>query len=61
MKTIKSLYINNLFYWLLLVVAGLFFVSFFVSWLFPISAVLLGVLLLTFFLDVFLLFSTKKG
>ncbi|MDR1742913.1 MAG: DUF58 domain-containing protein [Dysgonamonadaceae bacterium] len=61
MKFLKPLYINPLFYWMLLATAGLFFVAFFVSWLYPVAAALLGVLMLAFFIDVFMLFSTKEG
>lgn len=61
MKFLKPLYIHTLFYWLLLTVAGLFFVAFFVPWLYPVSMVLLGTVLLMLFFDVFILFSMGKG
>lgn len=55
----KRLYINHLFFKLLTGVGGLFFVSFFVSWLYTISLVLLGILVIALFLDIFILFSAK--
>lgn len=61
MKFLKSLYINNRLYWLLLLAAGMFFVSFFVSWLYPISIGFLCILIFTLFIDIFILYSGKKG
>ncbi len=61
MKLLKSLYINHLFYWSLLIVALLAFVSFFVDWLYPVAAGLLIVLLLLLLLDIFVLFSGKNN
>jgi uncharacterized protein (DUF58 family) len=61
MKFLKSLYINNLFFHILIAVGGCFFVSFFVPWLFTIAIVLLVLLLLVTSVDVFMLFSMKNG
>ncbi|NLX66987.1 MAG: DUF58 domain-containing protein [Bacteroidales bacterium] len=57
----KSLYINHLFYWSLLIVALLAFVSFFMDWLYPVAAGLLIVLLFLLLLDIFVLFSGKNN
>ncbi len=61
MKLLKSLYINHLFYWSLLIVALLAFVSFFMDWLYPVAAGLLIVLLFLLLLDIFVLFSGKNN
>ena len=60
MKFLKSLYIHHLFFRLLVVVGGLFFVSFFVRWLYAVSMVLLTLLLLVLFIDIFILFPGKN-
>lgn len=57
---LKKLYINSLFFKSLAIVGGLFFVSFFVEWLYPIALVLLGVLVLALLVDVFMLYSAKN-
>lgn len=57
----KSLYINHLFYWSLLGIAVLFFVSFFVGWLYAVAALLLVVLLFLLMVDIFVLFSGKNN
>lgn len=56
----KRLYINSLFFKLLATVGGLFFVSFFVTWLYTVSLIILAVLLLALFTDIFILFSAKN-
>lgn len=58
---LKRLYINNRFFRLLIGVGALFFVSFFVHWLYTVALVLLFVLLLALLVDIFMLFSMKKG
>lgn len=61
MKILKSLYINHLFYWLLLGIAVLSFVSFFAGWLYPVAVSLLIALLLLSLVDIFVLFPGKKS
>ncbi len=61
MKILKSLYINHVFYWSLLGIAVLSFVSFFVDWLYPVAVGLLIVLLLLLLVDIFVLFSGKDN
>ncbi len=61
MKILKSLYINQLFFNILLGIGGVFFISFFVQWLFYIAIALLIVFLLITFADIFILFSVKTG
>ena len=61
MKKIKALYVNNLFFILLLAVGGVFFISFFWKPLFVFALVMLIVLLLATIVDVFILFSDKNG
>lgn len=56
----KRLYINNVFFKLLAFVGGLFFVSFFVTWLYTVSLVLLGGLIVALFIDIFILYSAKN-
>ncbi len=57
----KSLYVNPLFYWSLLGIAMLSFVSFFVDWLYPVAVGLLVVLLLLFLVDIFILYSGREA
>lgn len=57
MKILKSLYINRVFYWALLGVAMVSFVSFFVDWLYPFAVILLSLLLLLLIIDIFILYS----
>lgn len=57
---IKSFYIHSYFFLWLLIVAGLFFVSFFVNWLYEITLWGLFVLFICFFVDVFLLYLSKN-
>ena len=61
MKVLKSLYINQLFFNILLGIGGIFFISFFVQWLYYIAIALLIVVLLITFADIFILFSVKNG
>lgn len=61
MKILKSLYVNPLFYWSLLGIAALSFVSFFVDWLFPVAVGSLVVLLCLFLVDICVLFSGKNS
>lgn len=56
----KRLYINNLFFYLLVIVGALFAVSFFVSWLYWLSVAALALLVLALFVDIFILYSGKK-
>ncbi len=61
MKRFKKLYINHLFFILLLSIGGLFFISFFWEALFTFALVLLIALIVTTFIDIFILFSDKNG
>src|ERR1035437_6761394 len=61
MKVLKSLYINPLFFYILMGIGGGFFISFFVKWLFTVSGVLLVLFLVVTFIDIFVLYSGKKG
>lgn len=61
MKKLKALYINHLFFILLLATAGVFFVSFFWKPLFVVAVILLIALIFTTVVDAFILFSDKKG
>ncbi len=61
MKIIKSLYVNHLFFYILMGVGGLFLVSFFVKWLYPVALVVLAAFVVIILVDVFVLFSMKNG
>jgi uncharacterized protein (DUF58 family) len=61
MKVLKSLYINQSFFYILMGIGGLFFISFFVKWLFGVSVVLLLLFLLVTVVDIFALYSGRKG
>ncbi len=61
MKVLKSLYINHLFFYILLGIGGFFFLSFFAKWLFGVALGFLILLLLATFIDIFILYSGKKG
>jgi uncharacterized protein (DUF58 family) len=61
MKIFKSLYINHLFFNILLGIGGVFFISFFVKWMFDVAIVLLGLFVLLGIIDVFVLYSGRKG
>jgi uncharacterized protein (DUF58 family) len=61
MKILKSLYINHWFFNILLGIGGLFFISFFVKWLFGVSVLLILLFLLATLVDIFMLYSGKKG
>lgn len=61
MKVLKALYINQRFFMVLLTIAGLFFLSFFLHVLFQVIMLLFFTYLLLFFVDCFLLFSSKQG
>jgi uncharacterized protein (DUF58 family) len=61
MKLLKSLYLNHLFFYVLLGIGGLFFISFFEKWMFDVAGILLVVFLLIAFIDIFILYAGKKG
>ncbi len=61
MKAFKSLYINLLFFQILMGIGGLFFVSFFVHWLYIVAVALLWILVAALVIDIFILFSSKTG
>ena len=60
MKILKDLYINHLFFYILLGIGGLFFISFFAQWLFIVSEILLMLFLLATVVDVFILYSGRN-
>ncbi|MBO0592512.1 DUF58 domain-containing protein [Cellulophaga sp. E16_2] len=61
MKFLKSFYIHNSFFRYIAILSALFIVSYWVKWLYPIAWITTFLLLATFFLDLFLVYSTKKG
>ena len=61
MKVLKSLYINLLFFYILMGIGGVFFISFFVKWMFGVAEVLLILLVLVTIIDIFMLYTGKKG
>jgi len=61
MKVLKSLYVNHLFFYVLLGIGGLFFISFFVKWMFDVAVILLLIFLLITLIDIFILYAGKKG
>ena len=61
MKVLKSIYIRHLFFYILLGIGGVFFISFFVKWMFDMAMVLLVLLLLVTVIDLFVLYTGKKG
>jgi len=61
MKVLKSIYIQHLFFYILLGIGGVFFISFFVKWMFDMAMVLLVLLLLVTVIDLFILYTGKKG
>ena len=61
MKVLKSIYIQHLFFYILLGIGGVFFISFFVKWMFDMAMVLLVLLLLVTVIDLFVLYTGKKG
>jgi uncharacterized protein (DUF58 family) len=61
MKVIKSLYINYLFFYILMGIGGLFLVSFFLKRLYPVALVVLAAFLVVTLVDIFILFAVKKG
>jgi len=61
MKILKSLYINPLFFRILIGIGGVFFISFFVKWLFYVAFVLLLASVLITFIDIFILYYSKNG
>ncbi|WP_335964371.1 DUF58 domain-containing protein [Galbibacter sp. PAP.153] len=61
MKFIKSLYIENRFYYLASAIVVMFILSFVVPWLFFISQIALFALGAFFLLDILILFFVKKG
>jgi uncharacterized protein (DUF58 family) len=61
MKVFKSIYIHHLFFYILLGIGGVFFISFFVKWMFDMAMVLLVLLLLVTVIDLFMLYTGKKG
>ncbi|WP_165748042.1 DUF58 domain-containing protein [Cellulophaga sp. Z1A5H] len=61
MKFLKSFYIHNSFFRYIAILSALFIVSYWVKWIYPIAWITTFLLLATFFLDLFLVYSTKKG
>ncbi len=61
MKVLKSIYIRHLFFYILLGIGGVFFISFFVKWMFDMAMVMLVLLLLVTVIDLFMLYTGKKG
>jgi uncharacterized protein (DUF58 family) len=61
MKVLKSLYINPLFFYILMGIGGVFFISFFEKWMFNVGEVLLILLVLITIVDIFMLYTGKKG
>ena len=61
MKVLKLLYINPLFFYILMGIGGVFFISFFVKWMFGVAEVLLFLLVLVTMIDIFMLYTGKKG
>lgn len=61
MKIIRSVYVNHLFFYILMGIGGLFLVSFFLKWLYPFALVVLAAFVVISLVDVFVLFSMKKG
>jgi uncharacterized protein (DUF58 family) len=61
MKFLKSFYIHNAFFRYIAVLSALFIVSYWMKWIYPIAWITTFLLLATFFLDLFLLYNTKKG
>lgn len=61
MKVLKSIYIQHLFFYILLGIGGVFFISFFVKWMFDMAMVLLVLLLLVTVIDLFMLYTGRKG
>jgi len=61
MKVLKSLYINHLFFYILMGIGGLFFLSFFVKWMFDVAVILFLLYLLVTFIDIFVLYYSKNG
>ena len=61
MKFLKSFYIHNTFFRYIAVLAAVFIISYWVKPLYPIAWVATFILLALFFLDIFLLYTTKNG
>ncbi|MDD4968969.1 MAG: DUF58 domain-containing protein [Paludibacter sp.] len=61
MKVLKSLYINHLFFYILMGIGGLFFLSFFVKWMFDVAVILFVLYLLVTVIDIFALYYNKNG
>ncbi|MDD3077924.1 MAG: DUF58 domain-containing protein [Paludibacter sp.] len=61
MKFLKSLYINQLFFIILLAFGGLFLASFYINWLYNVTLILFSGFVLLTFVDIFILYSTKNG
>jgi len=61
MKVLKSLYINHLFFYILMGIGGLFFLSFFVKWMFDVAVILFLLYLLVTVIDIFVLYYSKNG
>lgn len=57
----KTLFLNNRFFYFIATVAVLFVVGFFVPIFFEVSKVLLFIVSILVFVDIFLLYNTKKG
>ena len=61
MKTLRSVYINQRFFSILLGLGGVFFISFFVKWLFDVALVLLVLFFLITVVDFFILYTLRNG
>ena len=61
MKTLRSVYINQRFFYLLMGLGGVFFISVFVKWLFDVALILLVLFLLITVADFFILYTLRKG
>lgn len=61
MRFIRSIYINNLFYLLLLVNATLFVFAYFFSQLYKIGEIVTGAIIALVFVDLLLLYSQRRG
>ena len=60
-KFLKSLYIHQNFFVWLLVVVGIFLISFFIKWLYIVAQIFLVLLLLVFVVDLSILYAVRKG
>jgi uncharacterized protein (DUF58 family) len=61
MHFLKSFYIHNTFFWYVAILAGCFMLSYWVPLMYPITWLLIWVLLGLFLFDVYLLYASDKG